>query len=172
VTTLALPAPGLARITPLGQRPHILIVEDEPGVAQLLEDVLGDADYLTTHVYDGESARNLLHRERVRPDLIIMDLQLPRLTGEHLLDAVKDHPETRGIPVIVMSAHTDRVLAVFQGGRAERAIQKPFNVDEVLAGVALELVRAHKVAPVGEDVLLDVRVAMPGRPPGRNGGRR
>jgi two-component system, OmpR family, phosphate regulon response regulator PhoB len=159
-------------------RPHILIVEDEPGIAMLLEDVLDDHGYLTSHVYDGASAVNLLHAEGLRPDLIMMDLNLPRLSGEAAIAAIKDHPETRAIPIIAMSARADRILAVFQGGRADRALGKPFNIDELLAGIAIELARAHKAAPesVGEDVLLDVRVASPGRPararrPRQNGGR-
>jgi DNA-binding response OmpR family regulator len=178
----AAPHPGGTRLAeragapePEEARPHILLVEDEPGIAMLLEDVLDDHGYLVSHVYDGASALNLLHAEGLRPDLVMIDLNLPRLSGEDAIAAIKDHPGTQEIPVIAMSAHADRIMAVYQGGRANRALAKPFNIDELLAGVAIELARAHKPMPqaLGEDVLLDVRVAPPGRTrsrPGPNGG--
>lgn len=74
----------------------IAIIEDDQPIGDLLEEALGQAGYATLRAYSGTEAQYLL--ERAKPDLILLDLMLPGLTGEELLPCLGE------IPVIVVSA--------------------------------------------------------------------
>ena len=78
---------------------HILIIDDDLHIGNLLEEALTQAGYQTSRVYSGTEA--LLALARQRPDLALLDLMLPGLSGEELL------PRLQGIPVIIVSARAD-----------------------------------------------------------------
>ena len=93
----------------------IAIIEDDQPIGDLLEEALGQAGYATLRAYSGTEAQYLL--ERAKPDLILLDLMLPGLTGEELLPCLGE------IPVIVVSAKVgvdDKVNALLTG--AEQAL--------------------------------------------------
>ena len=121
----------------------ILIVDDDPAIGNLLEETLHRADYYTMRAYSGTEA--LLSIANTRPDLILLDLMLPGLSGEELL------PKLKGIPVIVLSAKVDVENAVDY-------VTKPFNTKELLARIAVQLrnATAHEPASVltFEDIAL------------------
>ena len=88
----------------------IAIIEDDQPIGDLLEEALGQAGYATLRAYSGTEAQYLL--ERAKPDLILLDLMLPGLTGEELLPCLGE------IPVIVVSAKVgvdDKVNALLTG---------------------------------------------------------
>ena len=110
----------------------ILIIDDDAAIGNLEQEVLQRAGYSVIRAYSGTEA--LLVLESRRPDLILLDLMLPGLTGEELL------PRLRGIPVIVVSAKIavqDKVDLLL-GGAADY-LTKPFDTKELLARIAVRL---------------------------------
>src|SRR5579884_2144935 len=79
-----------------------LLVEDHPMNRKLFRDILE----MQFHVYEAESAEEALETLRqVRPDLIVLDVQLPGMDGISMLRRVKADPQTREVPVVALSAH-------------------------------------------------------------------
>lgn len=114
----------------------ILIVDDDVYIGDMLEEILKKEGYKTARAYSGTEA--LLYLSSYRPDLILLDLMLPGLSGEKLLPLIK------GIPVIVVSAKSeisDKVNLLLSG--ACDYVTKPFNTEELLARIAVQLRRAQ-----------------------------
>lgn len=110
----------------------ILIIDDDTAIGNLEQEVLERAGYAVQRAYSGTEALLLLKSSR--PDLILLDLMLPGLSGEEVL------PRIQGIPVIVISAKTavqDKVDLLL-GGAADY-LTKPFDTKELLARVAVRL---------------------------------
>ena len=118
---------------------QILIVDDDMNIGDVMEKVLVQEGYRVFRAYSGTEA--LLFLKQRRPDLILLDLMLPGLSGEEIL------PEIREIPVIVVSAKAevdDKVSLLMDG--AEDYITKPFSVKELLARVEVQLRRGRPEA--------------------------
>ena len=110
----------------------ILIVDDDIQIGNLEQEVLEQHGYTCARAYSGTEAVMLLDRER--PDLILLDLMLPGLSGEEVLQKIRE------IPVIVVSAKTgvdDKVALLL--GRAQDYMTKPFSTKELLARVEVQL---------------------------------
>ena len=119
----------------------ILIVEDDLQIGNLEQEVLEQQGYVCLRAYSGTEAVMLLERER--PDLILLDLMLPGLSGEAVMEKI------RRVPVIVVSARAgvDDKVALLRGG-AQDYMTKPFSTKELLARVEVQLRRADaSVAP-------------------------
>lgn len=117
----------------------ILIVDDDVSINDMISEALADEGYTVHKAYSGTEALMLL--EQISPDLILLDLMLPGLAGEELLPRLKD------IPVIVVSAKADinDKVGLLLGGAADY-ITKPFNIQELLARVSVQL-RKNTPAP-------------------------
>ena len=113
---------------------EILIVDDERPLRELLASVLEDVGYRVRVAIHGRDALALI--EETRPDLIIMDLMMPVMGGAELYQRLKRRPETRGIPVIVMSAGLTRPPEV---SGLDGFIAKPFDLDAIEAAVRARL---------------------------------
>jgi DNA-binding response OmpR family regulator len=126
-------------------RPRILVVEDEPRLRDLLRLYLERDGYAVTDVGDGAAA--LAAYDADPPDLVILDLMLPRMQGETVLEELRD----RGtVPVLITSAKrtdADRIAGLRLG--ADDYLGKPFNPHEVTARVAAILRRSGKLAGNG-----------------------
>ena len=111
---------------------NILVVDDDLHIGDLLQEALEGEGYRVARAYSGTEA--LLALDRTRPDLILLDLMLPGLSGEEVL------PRLAGIPVIVVSARADGAgrTALLLGGAADY-VTKPFALRELLARVAVRL---------------------------------
>lgn len=111
---------------------HILIIDDDIHINEMLEEVLIQEGYQVSHAYSGTEALLFLANEK--PDLILLDLMLPGLTGEEVLSQIEK------IPVIVMSAKIevkDKVALLLNG--TEDYITKPFEIEELLARIVVQL---------------------------------
>lgn len=119
----------------------ILIVDDDEAVGDLLEEILKGEGYAVRRAYSGTEALLAVNAER--PDLILLDLMLPGLSGEEVL------PRLGNIPVIVLSAKaaTDSKVALLMGG-AQDYITKPFETPELLARVSVALRKNSAASPV------------------------
>ena len=113
---------------------QVLIVEDEPHIVESLVFVLGREGYAVSSVMDGESALEILRRSP--PDLVILDLMIPRLNGFEVLKAVKTDPALQVVPVMVLTAKGqvhDRRLAEDIG--SDGFMTKPFSNREIVEQV-------------------------------------
>lgn len=111
---------------------RILVVDDDLHIGNLLEEILTREGYEVTRAYSGTEA--LMLADRVQPDLVLLDLMLPGLSGEELL------PRLSGVPVIVLSAKAgvDSKVDMLLGGAADY-MTKPFDTKELLARIAVRL---------------------------------
>lgn len=116
---------------------RILIIDDDEHIGNLEQELLEREGYAVLRAYSGTEALLLL--KRTRPDLVLLDLMLPGLSGEALL------PELDGIPVIVVSAKAgvEDKTALLLGGAADY-LAKPFDARELLARVAVRLREAAR----------------------------
>ena len=114
--------------------PDILIIDDDVHISSMLEEALQHEGYIVNKAFSGTEA--LLVLSQNKPDLILLDLMLPGLSGEELLPHIKD------IPVIVVSAKVDTAdkVGLLLGGAADY-ITKPFDMQELLARITVQLRR-------------------------------
>src|SRR6476660_5547668 len=126
-----------------GEPIEILLVEDSPDDADLTIDALRDGRVRNriTHVEDGVEAMAFLRREgkyadAPRPDLILLDLNMPRKNGREVLTEVKQDPELRRIPVVVMTYSDDEkdILAAYNL-YVNCYVTKPVDLDQFIAVV-------------------------------------
>ena len=121
-------------------RSRVLIVEDEPHIIESLSFVLGREGFLVSSALDGEAAVEVLRRDP--PDLVILDVMLPRLNGFEVLKLAKSDPALKSIPVIILTAkgqQQDRRLAEEIG--SDGFMTKPFSNRDVIDNVR-RLIRA------------------------------
>jgi two-component system, OmpR family, phosphate regulon response regulator PhoB len=170
--------------------PFILVVEDEDALATLLHYNLEKEGYEIGVASDGEDA--LVQVDERQPDLVVLDWMLPKVSGIEVCRRLRSRPETRNLPIIMLTARgeeSDRVRGLDTG--ADDYLSKPFSMSELSAriravlrrirpGLAEDRVRrgditidrvAHRVKRGGHDVhlgptefrLLDYLMQHPGR---------
>lgn len=122
---------------------NIMIIDDDLYINKMLEEALVQAGYSVTKAFSGKEALEIV--SKVRPDLVLLDLMLPGLSGEGIL------PHLRGIPVIVVSAKIDvkNKVELLLGGAADY-VTKPFDMDELLARITVQL-RKPQTTDSGND---------------------
>jgi CheY-like chemotaxis protein len=118
---------------------HILVVEDDAAISTVMVDFLSAAGYRTSIARDGAEAVTLTHL--LRPDLIVMDLMMPRLTGGEAAAKLREGFPTEKIPILAVSAVSD-VAALADVLPFDAVIQKPFDLDELLDAIE-RLLSAH-----------------------------
>ena len=111
---------------------HILVIDDDMHIGNMLEEVLIKEGYKVSRAYSGTEAVLLL--SNMKPDIILLDLMLPGLSGEEVL------PNIKGIPVIVVSAKVDidNKVDLLLGGAVDY-VTKPFDIKELLARITVAL---------------------------------
>ena len=124
-----------------GRLINILLVEDNPADVRLTQEALKEAAHARTRLHvagDGVEAMEFLHREgsfaaAPRPDLMLLDLNLPRVDGRQVLAEVKGDPELRRIPVVVLttSPSEDDILHAYDQ-HVNSYIRKPVDLDQFL----------------------------------------
>ncbi len=125
---------------------HILIIEDDTHIGNMMEEALVKEGYQVSRAYSGTEALYVLSGSQ--PDLILLDLMLPGLSGEKLL------PQIRDIPVIVVSAKIDvnDKVELLLGGAADY-LTKPFEIKELLARITVAL--RNRPAPAASILSFD-----------------
>lgn len=115
----------------------IAVIDDDTSIGDLLEEVLTQEGYAVLRAYSGTEALYLLRQNH--PDLILLDLMLPGLTGEEVLSHIEN------IPVIVLSAKVDvqDKVSLLLGGAADY-MTKPFDLEELLARITVQLRKAEQ----------------------------
>ena len=127
--------------------PKILIVEDEPDIRKLVNYNLSQERYKVLEAEDGEQALKIVQRDK--PNLVILDLMLPGLSGMEVCKQLRERPETAKLPILMLTAkasETDRVLGLEMG--ADDYLAKPFSPRELVARVRALLRRANGAANI------------------------
>ena len=109
----------------------ILVVDDDPTIVRLLVVNLQHAGYQVAHAFNGLEALQRIAEDL--PDLVILDIGMPLMTGLEMLRTLREHDATRLLPVIILTANsTDQdVFAGYHGG-ANFYLTKPFNPADLL----------------------------------------
>ncbi len=131
---------------------RVIIVEDEPDMAELVAMNLQREHYETEIFSDGISAVEAIRS--APPDLVVLDIMLPRMSGTEVLRELRSDPRTSGVPVIVLTAKTAEgdVVAGLQLG-ADDYVTKPFSMSVLLARVSAVLRRAEATGDSDRRVL-------------------
>ena len=114
-----------------GSLATVLICDDEPSLRELIRISL-DGPYEFVEADDGEESLELARR--VRPDVVILDMMMPRLTGLEVLSALRQEEELADTPVIVLTAQPATREQALEGG-ADVVMVKPFEPEEIVAAV-------------------------------------
>ena len=151
-------------------QPSVLIVEDEPAQREVLAYNLEAEGFRVLKADSGDEA--LLLVDENAPDIIVLDWMMPNLSGIEVCRRLKMRPETRAIPIIMLSARSEEVDKVrgLETG-ADDYVAKPYSVIELMARVRSQL-RRVRPATVGQrleydDIVLDAethKVSRDGRP--------
>ena len=132
--------------------PRVLIVEDEPAIAELVAVNLKHAGFLPICAEDGESAQRAI--DAVLPDAILLDWMLPGESGLSLARKWRRNARTKAVPILMLTARgdePDRIAGLDAG--ADDYLTKPFSVQEMLARIRAVL-RRRAPEHVGETVAL------------------
>lgn len=130
----------------------IAVIDDDIHIGNMLQEVLRREGYRVLRAYSGTEALYLLSQSK--PDLVLLDLMLPGLSGEEVLLHI------RGVPVIVLSAKAEvrDKVALLRGGAADY-LTKPFDTKELLARITVQLRKAETQVPASKvtagDLTLD-----------------
>ena len=119
----------------VGERRHVLVVDDDPAIRQLVTMALEDEGYEAVTARDGQDALEQLERmEGAPPDVIILDMNMPRVDGWEFARLYRQSDLPRA-PIVVLTAAKD-VAQRCADVRADGCIGKPFDLDDLLAAVA------------------------------------
>lgn len=127
-------------------KPHILVVEDEPPLVEVLRYNLENEGYRVSVATDGTEALTQIQAEP--PDLVILDWMLPQLSGIEVCRQIRTDPDSKDTPVIMLTARgeeADRVKGLVSG--ADDYVVKPFSPTELLARVRAVLRRSTSSSP-------------------------
>ena len=121
----------------MNDQKHILVVDDDPDLVEALAMKLSSKNFRVTKAYDGVEAWEKIRADR--PDLMILDVMMPRKNGYQLCDEIKAHPQYKNIAVILLTAVADAVATTsytHHDGKktlADDYIPKPVDLDKLVA---------------------------------------
>lgn len=151
-------------------QPYVLIVEDEPGIVEMLDYNLKAAGFETGVAQDGDEAEMAL-AERT-PDAVLLDWMLPGVSGIELCRRIRRRPSTRGLPIIMLTAkgeEADRIRGLDSG--ADDYVTKPFSPTEMIARLRAVLRRSRPATAEEELTYSDVSLDLVAHRVERNGRR-
>jgi DNA-binding response OmpR family regulator len=122
---------------------RVLVVEDNEDIRSLLDAVLGLSGYEVVLAEDGREALRLLVDVHLAPDLAILDVEMPDLSGWEVLRSIRGNDSTADLPVIVCSVRgSDADLDRGRSLGCDGYLQKPFDIDELVAEVGEVIARS------------------------------
>jgi len=125
----------------MNNKPTILLVEDDPFLSSILQLKLDKENFKTIRAADGEEALNILIEQGIRPDVILLDLILPKKNGFEVLETIRQDPTLEKLPVIIISnlgqpSDIDRGKAL---GVIDYFVKAKLSVDELVNKVKEEI---------------------------------
>jgi CheY-like chemotaxis protein len=132
---------------------NVLVIEDDKLMGQLIAEILDDIGFNVTTAANGHLAFEKLHQRNI--DFILLDLLLPEMDGFEIYQKIQQNPDTKDIPVMIISAWADDRNRE-KGSRMgiQHFLPKPFTEDELLFTILTLLVdhtRKHKVKPTAQE---------------------
>lgn len=117
------------------EKKKILVVEDDRSLQSAIVEMLNQEGYETVSAFDGEEGLAKLSQEK--PDLILLDIILPKKDGFELLSQIKSNPETKEIPVLILTnlEEVDKVQKAVDLGAAAFMIKADYSIKEILEKV-------------------------------------
>jgi|SRR5919199_1106738 CheY-like chemotaxis protein len=113
---------------------HVLVVDDEPTLRELVAEALREAGYHVDTAANGLEALQLMHHEP-SPHAIVLDLMMPRLDGRSFVELMRLNPRLAAVPIVLVTAAYGAAQAAARIG-ARACITKPFELDELVDTVA------------------------------------
>jgi DNA-binding response OmpR family regulator len=142
---------------------RVLVVEDDPDIAELVARYLEKAGYTATRVSSGRDALDAVRAKA--PDLIVLDVMLPHVDGLEVCRLLRANDHTASIPIIMLTARaeeSERIVGLEMG--ADDYLAKPFSPNELVARVRALLRRAQRgAAPSGRPLSLGAIIVDPER---------
>lgn len=114
-------------------RNRVLILDDQEYLRDIMATILADAGYPAVAVETADEALRAL--EELRPDLLVLDVSMPKIGGLELLDQLRAQPAWATLPVVIVSGDPTRLVAV-EGRPNVVALSKPFDASDLVAEVA------------------------------------
>jgi len=117
------------------QKPLILVVDDDAPILMLMQNLLREFGFLPLTATTGEQAVEVARAQR--PDLILLDRNMPRMSGDEVIESLRSEPGLEGIPILILSGEPlerDELKRI----RADGAVQKPFDILALI-----EKIRSH-----------------------------
>lgn len=119
---------------------HILIIDDDPSVLHLIATILAKTGHTVTSCSSGGIALKMLgitpsDPEPELPDLVILDIMMPKLDGYSVGKTIREHPRTRGIPLIIVSALQEMSRLFTVTVPVDGFLHKPFSPEELIVEV-------------------------------------
>ena len=143
-------------------QPHILIIEDEEHIVELIKFNLESNGYKVSYAFNGRDGIKRVEMEK--PDLVLLDLMLPEIDGIDVCNRIKNNRELKQIPIIMLTAkssETDKIIGLEIG--ADDYMTKPFSIRELLTRIKVILRRYQNTQPfkdtgkiVVEDLTIDI----------------
>lgn len=134
----------------------ILIVEDDPLMSGMYQDIFKEENYDVSIAADGEEGWN--SAKKLKPSLILLDIMMPKLNGIQLLERLKQDPETSHIPVIMLTnlaGERDKESAL-QKGAVKYMIKSDYTPKEVTDTVGTVITTSSQAQTIGEEVAKQV----------------
>ncbi|MDW8328179.1 MAG: response regulator, partial [Anaerolineales bacterium] len=131
---------------------HILVVEDNPGIGSVMQELLEMEGYQVSLAANGLEALDVLNQ--TTPDLVVSDIMMPKMDGFALLEAVRARPNGAGIPFLFLSARSEQAATSrARSLGADDYLFKPFAPEDLLVAIRAKLDRRRALQ------LLDTRLA-------------
>lgn len=110
---------------------RILIMDDEPVILMILEEIFRDAGHDAITALNGNSGLEILE-QAAKPDLVLMDLLMPGMGGKDFLQVIRANPKFNNIPVILITGSVPDLKTFPAAGSYQGIICKPFDIDQVV----------------------------------------
>lgn len=125
----------------------ILVIDDSKVIRMRVRDMLPQGNFEVIEAKDGLEGFNLIESER--PNLIMLDFLLPKMSGWEVFQSVQKNPELKAIPLVLMSGRKEEVLEkITEPFEYFAFVEKPFEQRELVAAIKEAMVKAKKHAPV------------------------
>ena len=109
----------------------IMVVDDEPDILFTVGQMLEISGYEVIKTQDGETAIQKLNELQLYPDLILLDIMMPNLSGWDVAAKIKENPEWKNIPIVFLTAKGDTMSIGMGGLASEDYIVKPFDIQDL-----------------------------------------